>query len=394
MHRTTEKAASGRDKIQTTRLKWFTGRFLTARDLTDEQEYHLDRHRLHNRLLHGWGTVCGLGVHPHERAECGYEWVQVEAGIAIDCHGREIVLPHRVDVRWPVNPELTSAEDALAVLAICYDECLAEPLPAIVSGCDPGTTKEFGRVVERWLLEVHPVGGDPNDPWTKLVDGEQSDNCHDDCEDPDPCRDGCLEPVCDLGNCVPIALLSRCRGGSIEVDAPRDGLRPSVRRSLPPPPTYLTHIVRTSWEHGSELSLDALEESDGQLRIWFDRNLAGGEQDRVGVNPYTFLVEIEDSTGARERLPFDPDNAPRVENGCEAVFTIDPDMLRESRRRGGTRKLFGDTVFVTVLGDLIHDCHGLPVDADFFGAFPTGDGVKGGVLRSWFFVTDGKKDWA
>ena len=79
MRRTTEGAKSLEHAIRTTRLRWFTGRFITARDLTDEQEYHLDRHRLHNRLLHGWGTVCGLGVHPHDRADCAHEWVWVDA---------------------------------------------------------------------------------------------------------------------------------------------------------------------------------------------------------------------------------------------------------------------------------------------------------------------------
>ena len=112
---------------------------------------------------------------------------------------------------------------------------------------------------------------------------------------------------------MPIALLSRCRGEAIEVDAERDGLRPAVRRSLPPPPAYLTHVVGTSWEHGRDVAVDDLDDSGGELRVRFDRDLADGEQDRVGVNHHTFLVEIEDSTGARERLPFDPDHPPRVE---------------------------------------------------------------------------------
>lgn len=388
--RTTEGAASRKDAVRTTRLRWFTGRFITARDLTDEQDYHLERHRLHNRLLHGWGTVCGLEVHPHDRADCAHEWLWVDAGIAIDCRGREIVLPGREAVQWKVDPTLSSDEDALAILCLCYDECLTEPLPAIVGGCEHGATTEPGRVVERWRFEVHPVRDDT--PWAALLRGGAGDHtCGDDCDTHDHCRDGCLEPVCELGDCVPIALVRRCRGGAIEVDPEIDGVRPGVRRSLPPPATYLTHVVGTSWEHASDLALDRLDESHGELRVRFDRSLAGGEQDRIGVNPYSLLVEVEDSTGARERLPFDPDKPPRVEGGREAVFTIDPDFLRASGRRGGTRTLVGDTVFVTLLGDLIHDCHGLPVDADFFGTFPTGDGVKGGVLRSWFFVTDRKE---
>jgi hypothetical protein len=349
--------------------------------------------------MHGWGVVCGLEVHPHDRVDCAHEWVWVDPGIAIDCRGREIVLPCREAVRWEVDPKRTSDEDALAVLCLCYDECLTEPVPAIVGGCEPGTATQPSRVVERWRLEVHPLGDDlddPSDPWAALVRGEMEvqgsghrcgSTCHDDvgCESRGT---GCLEPACPLGDCVPIALLSRCRGEAIEVDAERDGLRPAVRRSLPPPAAYLTHVVATSWEHGGDLSIDDLDQSGGELRVTFDRALSEGEQDRVGINHHTFLVEIEDSTGARERLPFDPDRPPRVEDGCHAVFTVHPDALRGSGRRGGPRSLAGDTVFVTLLGDLIHDCHGLPVDADFFGSLPSGNGVRGGVLRSWFFVTD------
>lgn len=384
MRRTTEGAAPAAGAIRTTRLRWFTGRFMTARDLTDEQEYHLDRHRLHNRLLHGWGTVCGLEVRPHARADCSHEWVRVDAGMALDCYGREIVLPQPEAVHWPVDPSRTSDEDALGVLCIRYDECLTEPLPAIVDGCERGTATELGRVVEAWRFEVHAVGHAPDDPWVTLVRGERTDRaCRDGCEDSDV-RDGCLEPWCALGDCVPIALLRRSEGRAIEVDA-------GVRRSLRPTTDQLTHVVGTSWEHGSDLVIDQLTAAGGELRVRFDRDLAEELPDRIGVNEFTFVVEVEDSTGARKRVPWDRQKPPRVVDDREAVFTIDPDVLRATARRGGTRTLIGDTVYVTLLGDLIHDCHRLPVDADFFGTFPTGDGVKGGVLRSWFFVTESKE---
>ena len=402
MRRTTEGAKSLEHAIRTTRLRWFTGRFITARDLTDEQEYHLDRHRLHNRLLHGWGTVCGLGVHPHDRADCAHEWVWVDAGIAIDCHGREIILPRREAVRWAVDPSRTTSEDALAILCLRYDECQTEPLPAIVGDCAHGTVTEPGRVVERWQLEVHLVTDDPNEPWAGLLHPGtgRKPECGDDCADPEcrgdcagpaPCGDDCLEPVCGLGDCVPIALLSRFRGEAIQIDVDERGKRRNVRRVLPPPTAYLTHIVGTSWGHGSDVDIGTLRTAKGELRVRFDRKLQPEQENRTGVNQFTFLVEIEDSTGSRERVEFDRARPPGVENGCEAVFTIDPDVLAASNRRGGGPRLVNDTVFVTVYGDLIHDCHGLPVDADFFGSFPTGDGIKGGVLRSWFFVTEGKE---
>jgi hypothetical protein len=393
MRRTAEGAESFEHASRTTRLRWFTGRFITARDLTDEQEYHLGRHRLHNRLLHGWGTVCGLGIRPNQRPDCAHEWVWVDPGIAIDCLGREIILCHREAVHWEVDPSRTTSEDGLAILCIRYGECYAEPLPAIVSDCSHGGATEPGRVVERAELEVHPITDDPDDRWARLLrgGGDLDAGCREDCADPASGRGGCLEPVCEFGECVPIALLSRCKDESIRIDVDQDGVPRNVRRVLPPPAAYLTHIVGTSWEHGSDFAIDALIDSGGELRVRFDRELGAGEENRIGVNPFTFLVEIEDSTGSRERLDFDPGHPPRVENGCEAVFTIDPDALRASGRRGGESRLVGDTVYVTVYGDLIHDCHGLPVDADFFGTFPTGDGIKGGVLRSWFFVSERKE---
>src|SRR5690348_10815975 len=74
------------------RNRYFTGKYMTPRDFAGEQEYFLSRHRLHNRLLHGWGIVCGLDVEPHPNPDCADRWVVVRAGIAIDCCGRELVL--------------------------------------------------------------------------------------------------------------------------------------------------------------------------------------------------------------------------------------------------------------------------------------------------------------
>ena len=51
--------------IVSERNRYFTGKYMAARDFQGEQEYLLNRHRLHQRLLHGWGIVCGLRVRRH-----------------------------------------------------------------------------------------------------------------------------------------------------------------------------------------------------------------------------------------------------------------------------------------------------------------------------------------
>jgi len=72
---------------QLERTHFFDGKMLSAKDLTREQEYHLGKRRLHNRYLHGWGVVAGLGLSLKPGPT-----VVVEPGLAIDCAGNEIVL--------------------------------------------------------------------------------------------------------------------------------------------------------------------------------------------------------------------------------------------------------------------------------------------------------------
>jgi hypothetical protein len=49
-----------------TRLRYFHGQMLAANDLQAEQDYFKKKLLLHNRCLHGYGTICGLKVVPIE----------------------------------------------------------------------------------------------------------------------------------------------------------------------------------------------------------------------------------------------------------------------------------------------------------------------------------------
>nr|WP_221382021.1 hypothetical protein [Actinoplanes polyasparticus] len=392
MRRATGSAATWAAAFPTSRLRWFTGRFLTAHDLTAEQDYHVGRRRIHHRLLHGWGVVCGFEVRPDGRPGCG-DVVTVSPGIALDCQGREVVRSTPDSVRWEATPELTSEQDRVAILCVRYHECLADPLPAITGDCAGAAPDEPGRVVEGAAFELHVPTGDPDDPWSALLHPKAAPADHR-CGGPDCVDPNCLEPACDLGDCVPIALLSRGPDGTVRVDVDADGVPRTVRRALPPPAGYLTRVVGTNWTHGADRPVSDLVADGGELRIQFDRPLAEGDDTARGINPFTFVVEVEDSTGNRARVPYDSDHPPRLDDeGRVAVFTIDPDTLRVSRRRDGQPGIVGDAIFVTLYGDLVHDCHGRPVDADFFGSFPSGDGVRGGVFRSWFLVTGAKEGY-
>jgi hypothetical protein len=92
------EAGAGAADLALERNRYFTGKHMRARDFAADTRYLLDRHRLHNRLLHGWGIVCGLGVRHHPDDDCRDDWIEIEPGLAIDCYGREIVLTEKM--RW------------------------------------------------------------------------------------------------------------------------------------------------------------------------------------------------------------------------------------------------------------------------------------------------------
>lgn len=73
------------------RNSYFTGKLLTARDFSAEQQYMNDKRRLINRFFGGVGIVCGLLVTRLDAAS-----VIIESGLALDGTGREIVIDRTV----------------------------------------------------------------------------------------------------------------------------------------------------------------------------------------------------------------------------------------------------------------------------------------------------------
>ena len=89
------------------RPRYFPGQLLTDADLTSELNYVIEKNKLHNRYLHGWGVVCGLKVKcaPCCTGHGSNGKVVVESGYAIDCCGNDIVVsnPHEFDVIKRIN---------------------------------------------------------------------------------------------------------------------------------------------------------------------------------------------------------------------------------------------------------------------------------------------------
>lgn len=107
---------------QPRRVNYSVGMLLTASDFEAEQEYHRQLRYLHNRLLHGYGTVAGLEVVIEGTT------VHVSPGLAIDERGREIVVTQQMSLRLdPLELRRGWTRD----LAIAWREIPAEPVPGV-----------------------------------------------------------------------------------------------------------------------------------------------------------------------------------------------------------------------------------------------------------------------
>ena len=86
------------------RMNYFDRQFLRAADFMVEQNYHLHRHRLHNKLLHTPGVAAENDL--KVSGEPGTNILTVAEGIALDVNGREIVLvqQHHHEIRPETKP--------------------------------------------------------------------------------------------------------------------------------------------------------------------------------------------------------------------------------------------------------------------------------------------------
>jgi hypothetical protein len=70
------------------RPRFFAGQLLSEEDLRALDHYVIEKNKLHNRYLHGWGVVCGLDVLCHECKG----WLTIKQGYALDPCGNDIIV--------------------------------------------------------------------------------------------------------------------------------------------------------------------------------------------------------------------------------------------------------------------------------------------------------------
>jgi len=138
------------------RPRFFQGQLLAVDDLAQEQNYLREKLRRHNRMLHGWGIVCGLEVTPNGSN------VLVAPGYALGPCGDEISIEQATTI------DVSAKDDATFYLAVRYAEELTKPVPAPVA---EGGDVEYSRIRDSYELEVLaelPTSHD--EPWVILAD--------------------------------------------------------------------------------------------------------------------------------------------------------------------------------------------------------------------------------
>jgi hypothetical protein len=215
----------------TERPRYYARQLVTPTELNLEASYFLDRLRRHNRLLHGWGVICGaLVCRVVDKDGDAEPWkVKIMPGAAIDQYGNEIEIPTEriVDLRskgvaisgddpagelddpW-CHEVWTPPEEAGTIwVAVRYHQGKARPVRVQPAGCGcDDTSCEYSRWCDGYKVEflhkcpdshvgkppdLHDLDGDghipvcpePYDPWVVLavVDFESDgritkiDNC-------------------------------------------------------------------------------------------------------------------------------------------------------------------------------------------------------------------------
>jgi hypothetical protein len=153
------------------RNHYFYGKLLDAFHFNLETDYHNAKRWMLNRRVLGYGVVCGLDVQPGPEPN----EVTVTPGIAIDRHGRELIVPRTLgpvaippwllEQATPTTPKgRRQREEPVGLhVVLCYHECLDEPTRVlagecqVVEPCQPDIVREQVRVEFRAGLRRRPA---------------------------------------------------------------------------------------------------------------------------------------------------------------------------------------------------------------------------------------------
>jgi hypothetical protein len=156
------------------RNRYFYGKLLDVGNFELEQSYFNSKRWMLNRLVTGYGVVCGLGVN----LVPGTQTIVVQPGTAIDKCGREILVcapSDPITLPAPSTPAPASGGTAAGAVSgtpapnnnsgehcdgtyvhvsFCYHECPSDPVPTMGGDCDVQGLCSAGSIRERYQIEV------------------------------------------------------------------------------------------------------------------------------------------------------------------------------------------------------------------------------------------------
>lgn len=159
------------------RPRFFPRQVVTATELTLEHDYQRNRARRHNRMLHGWGVVCGAEVCPtiDEKRQLVPWKVTIQPGFVLGPCGDEILIdcerdvdlrttgltcmagmpPGEVSDPWCSDVRIERAGEAC--IAIRYQEFTARPVRVHPVGCGCGADDcEYSRWRDGYEIQLLP----------------------------------------------------------------------------------------------------------------------------------------------------------------------------------------------------------------------------------------------
>jgi hypothetical protein len=137
------------------RPRFYEGQVLAAADLTAGLEYARSQEARHDRLVHEWGIADGLALVATSRGS--YVDVVLQAGLALDDTGREVLVPDavRLDEKLFVRSNVAVGDpDALYPVIIAGSDSPALP-PPVSHSC---TVAQASRTVESYKLAFGAPG--------------------------------------------------------------------------------------------------------------------------------------------------------------------------------------------------------------------------------------------
>lgn len=429
------------------RNNYYYGKQFTVRDLLQEQTYFNEKRWLVNRMVLGWGVVCGLEV----RWDREHGRLVVGQGMALDCCGREIIVCEEQQVEFgQYEEEWQRARrkpdyEARFVLCLEYHKCKTEPVELPPLGCDKQGRTEYNRIREGFKLLIKRwEDACPKQPYGRANCIEHLKHDGSETETAISCRtpslherlcslltEGC--PECEYCDCVVLATITvrpqwqsgpaaalqqQAQGEQKQGDEqqgqyklrewPGDGtlevrVDPCTDRRFVynNPLLYdliychhgdLPHIVDFSWREAAyprrEVGWDTFVRlMESGLTVYFDQEMA-----EESLNAHTFFLNFfdrQDETGTFvvKRIPAEAIRTDRRGDCYTATFVTDRDWVDDELKKKNSELAVGVDVEITLRGSRIWSKQGKALDGDFVAdKLPTGNGTQGGDFVDWFRV--------